>query len=68
LPDTDWGAPAVAGYPRYLGISPADFVGGLDSPPTAADVASAVIEIATHADRSKGKVFVVSGKGLEAAA
>jgi NAD(P)-dependent dehydrogenase (short-subunit alcohol dehydrogenase family) len=68
MPDTELGAHAVAGYSRYLGISAADFVGGMDSPPTAADVASAVIEIATHADRSKGKVFVVSGKGLEAAA
>ncbi len=68
MPDTELGAHAVAGYSRYLGISAADFVGGMDSPPSAADVASAVIEIATHADRSKGKVYVVSGKGLEAAA
>ena len=36
------------------------------SSPTAADVATAAMELATDADRSKGKVFVVSGKGLEA--
>ena len=68
MPDTQLGQYAVAAYSHYLGISAADFVGGMDTPPSAADVASAVIEIATHPDRSKGKVFVVSGKGLEAAA
>lgn len=68
MPDTELGRYAVAGYSRYLGISAADFVDGMDSPPSAADVADAVIEIAIHPDRSRGKVFVVSGKGLEAAA
>ena len=68
MPDTELGQHAVAGYSHYLGISAADFVGGMDAPPSAVDVASAVIELATHPDRSKGKVFLVSGKGLEAAA
>jgi NAD(P)-dependent dehydrogenase (short-subunit alcohol dehydrogenase family) len=68
MPDTELGQHAVAGYSHYLGISPADFVGGMDAPPSAVDVAGAVIELATYPDRSKGKVFVVSGKGLEAAA
>jgi hypothetical protein len=36
------------------------------SPPTSSDVATAVIELATNPDQSKGKVFIVSGKGLEA--
>jgi len=66
MPDTELGQHAVAGYSRYLGISPADFVSSMASPPTSADVAAAVIELAANPDQSKGKVFVVSGKGLEA--
>jgi hypothetical protein len=38
----------------------------MDAAPTASDVAAGVLEIVTHPDRSKGRVFVVSGKGLEA--
>lgn len=65
MPDTDLGKHAVAGYSRYLGISADDFIRSMDSPPASSDVATAVIELATNADRSKGKVFIVSGKGLE---
>jgi NADP-dependent 3-hydroxy acid dehydrogenase YdfG len=65
-PDTELGQRAVAGYARYLGISQADFVRSMDAPPTSSEVASAVIELATNTDRSKGKTFVVSGKGVEA--
>lgn len=66
MPDTDLGKHAVAGYSRYLGISAADFIRSMASPPTSSDVATAVIELATNPDCSKGKVFIVSGKGLEA--
>jgi NAD(P)-dependent dehydrogenase (short-subunit alcohol dehydrogenase family) len=66
MPDSELGRHAVAGYSRYLGISATDFVKSMDSPPTAADVATAVIEVVMNPERSKGKVFVVSGKGLEA--
>ena len=66
MPDTDIGKHAVAGYSRYLGISEADFLESMASPPTSSDVATAVIELATNPDRSKGKAFMVSGKGLEA--
>jgi NAD(P)-dependent dehydrogenase (short-subunit alcohol dehydrogenase family) len=66
MPDTELGKHAVAGYSRYLGIPAGDFIASMDSPPTSSDVATSVIELATHPDRSKGKVFVVSGKGLEA--
>ena len=66
MPDTELGKHAVAGYSRYLGISTADFVRGMASPPTSSDVASAVIDLATNPDRSKGNVFIVSGTGLEA--
>lgn len=66
MPDTELGKYAVAGYSRYLGISAADFIQSMASPPTAADVATAVVELATNPDQSKGKAFIVSGKGLEA--
>jgi NAD(P)-dependent dehydrogenase (short-subunit alcohol dehydrogenase family) len=65
MPDSELGRHAVAGYSRYLGISPADFVRSMESPPTPADVATAVIEVVMNPEHSKGKVFVVSGKGLE---
>jgi NAD(P)-dependent dehydrogenase (short-subunit alcohol dehydrogenase family) len=67
MPDTELGRHAVEGYARYLGISADDFIKSMASPPTANDVAAAVIEVAANADQSKGKVFVVSGKGLEPA-
>ena len=66
MPDSELGRHAVAGYARYLGISPADFIQSMDAAPNASDVAAGVLEIVTHPDRSKGRVFVVSGKGLEA--
>ena len=66
MPDSELGRHAVAGYARYLGISPADFIQSMDAAPNASDVAAGVLEVVTHPDRSKGRVFVVSGKGLEA--
>jgi NAD(P)-dependent dehydrogenase (short-subunit alcohol dehydrogenase family) len=66
MPDTELGKHAVSGYSRYLGISAADFIQSMDSPPTSSDVATAVIASLTDPDRFKGKVFIVSGKGLEA--
>jgi NAD(P)-dependent dehydrogenase (short-subunit alcohol dehydrogenase family) len=66
MPDTELGKHAVAGYSRYLGMSEADFIQGMTSPPTSSDVAAAVIELATNPDPSKGNVFIVSGNGLEA--
>jgi NAD(P)-dependent dehydrogenase (short-subunit alcohol dehydrogenase family) len=64
--DTDLGRHAVSGYSRYLGISAADFIKGMASPPASSDVATAAMELAMNPDQSKGKVFVVSAKGLEA--
>jgi NAD(P)-dependent dehydrogenase (short-subunit alcohol dehydrogenase family) len=65
MPDTALGKHAVAGYSRYLGISAADFVQSMASPPSASDVAAAVMTLAANAEDVKGKAFVVSGKGLE---
>jgi NAD(P)-dependent dehydrogenase (short-subunit alcohol dehydrogenase family) len=66
MPDTDLGKHAIAGYARYLGTTEADFVQGMASPPSANDVASAIVELATNPEPAKGKAFVVWGKGLEA--
>ena len=66
MPDTELGKHAVSGYARYLGISAADFIRSMAASPTSTDVATAVIELAADADRTKGKTFIVSGKGLEA--
>ena len=67
MPETELGQHAVAGYARYLGISPSDFVQSMAAAPTSNDVASAAIELAMKADEYKGKAFIVSGKGLEVA-
>ena len=66
MPDTALGQHAIEGYSRYLAISAADFTRSMESPPTASDVATAVIELAADPEPSKGKVFVVSGRGLTA--
>jgi NAD(P)-dependent dehydrogenase (short-subunit alcohol dehydrogenase family) len=68
IPETALGKYAVAAYSRYLGMPEADFIDSMDSPPTASDVADAVIQLATNPDESTGKTFVVSGNGLQAAA
>jgi len=66
MPDTELGKHAVAGYARYLGISEADFIQSMASPPTSSDVAAAVIDVVMNPERAKGNVFIVSGNGLEA--
>ena len=66
MPETDLGKHAVAGYSRYLGISPAEFIQSMTSSPAPSDVAAGVFELLVNPDQSKGKAFIVSGKGLEA--
>jgi NAD(P)-dependent dehydrogenase (short-subunit alcohol dehydrogenase family) len=66
MPESELGKHAVAGYARYLGISAGDFVESLESPPTPADVANATIQALLSPEHARGKVFVVSGRGLEA--
>lgn len=66
MPDTDFGKHAVAGYSRYLGISATDLLRSMVSPPCASDVARAVVDLGGNPGASKGKVFIVSGAGLEA--
>jgi NAD(P)-dependent dehydrogenase (short-subunit alcohol dehydrogenase family) len=64
--NTELGQYAVSSYSRYLGVSAADFIKGMASPPASSDIATAAMALATTPDESKGKVFVVSAKGLEA--
>jgi NAD(P)-dependent dehydrogenase (short-subunit alcohol dehydrogenase family) len=66
MPDTELGQHAVAGYSRYLGLCAADFIQSMESPPTASDVAAAVLRLACYPEQSEGRVFIVSGNGLEA--
>ena len=66
MPDTELGERAVAAYSRYLGISRSDFIKSMDEPPAPSDIAAAVMRIAADPAPSKGKVYVVSGKGLVA--
>jgi NAD(P)-dependent dehydrogenase (short-subunit alcohol dehydrogenase family) len=66
MPDTELGRHAIAGYSRYLGISTTEFVQGMTEPPSASDVASAVIDLVANPAPFKENVFVVSCKGLEA--
>jgi NAD(P)-dependent dehydrogenase (short-subunit alcohol dehydrogenase family) len=66
MPDTELGKHAVAGYARYLGVTPSDFIQSMAAPPAASDVANGVIELVTKKDAPKAGVFIVSGKGLEA--
>jgi NAD(P)-dependent dehydrogenase (short-subunit alcohol dehydrogenase family) len=67
MPDTEGGQAAAAGYAKYLGITPAEFIRRIDSPQTAQDVANAVVQFAAQPKAREGNVFVVSGKGIEAA-
>jgi NAD(P)-dependent dehydrogenase (short-subunit alcohol dehydrogenase family) len=66
MPDTELGKHAVSGYSHYLGISAEDFIQSMDSPPTSSDVATAVIASLANPEQFKGKVFIISGQGLEA--
>jgi NAD(P)-dependent dehydrogenase (short-subunit alcohol dehydrogenase family) len=65
-PDSEIGRHAVEGYARYLGISEADFIKGMKAPPASADVGAGVMEVIGKPEESRGKVFMVSGGGLEA--
>jgi NAD(P)-dependent dehydrogenase (short-subunit alcohol dehydrogenase family) len=67
MPGSELGNHAVAGYARYLRISAADFVRSMDAPPTSSDVAAGVLAVAHDPDDYKGKAFIVSGRGLQAA-
>jgi NAD(P)-dependent dehydrogenase (short-subunit alcohol dehydrogenase family) len=66
MPQTDLGRAAVAGYSRYLGMTPGEFIEGMDSPQTPEDVASAIVALAKGEGPHTGGSFIVSTKGVEA--
>lgn len=65
MPDTDLGRHAIAGYAHYLGMSEAEFAKGMVSPPSARDAAQAVINLLTKPAPGEGRVFIVTGTGLQ---
>lgn len=67
VPDTAFGRYLVGSYSSYLGMSEADFIASMASPPSATDVAAAAIRMAKNPNNSRYKVFTVSNKGLEPA-
>jgi NAD(P)-dependent dehydrogenase (short-subunit alcohol dehydrogenase family) len=67
MPGTELGGHVIAGYSSYLGMSARDLVQAMESPPCPSDVARAVVEVATNPGCASGKVFIVSGNGLEVA-
>lgn len=65
MPQTDLGRAAVEGYSRYLGMTPNEFIKGMESPQTPEDVASAVVRFAKGEGPHTGGSFVVSTNGIE---
>jgi len=64
MPETDLGKVAVEGYARYLGMRPAEFIECMADRQSAADVAAAVVRIATERAASSDTVFTVSAQGI----
>lgn len=64
MPETDLGRAAVAGYARYLGIQPAEFIDGMRERQSVRQVADAVVRIATDDGEAQDAVIAVSGAGL----
>jgi NAD(P)-dependent dehydrogenase (short-subunit alcohol dehydrogenase family) len=65
VPDTQIGKQAIAGYARYTGIPAIDLLQAMESPPSAGDVAAAVIEIVMNLNGGKENQFLVSGQRFE---
>ncbi|RWM21249.1 MAG: SDR family oxidoreductase [Mesorhizobium sp.] len=66
MPGTGVGDRGIDGISAYMGISPADVLASMTDMQTPADVARAVVALATG--QAQGCSFVVSGSGLAAAA
>lgn len=64
MPETDLGKVAVEGYARYLGMKPTDFMECMTDRQSAADVAAAVVRIATERAAGNDTVFTVSAAGI----
>jgi NADP-dependent 3-hydroxy acid dehydrogenase YdfG len=64
MPETDLGKVAVEGYAQYLGMKSTDFLAGMTDRQSAADVAAAVLRIATEPAAGNDTVFAVSAQGI----
>ncbi len=64
MPETDLGKVAVEGYAQYLGMKPADFIECMTDRQSAADVAAAVVRIATEQAAGSDTVFTISAAGV----
>jgi NAD(P)-dependent dehydrogenase (short-subunit alcohol dehydrogenase family) len=64
MPETGLGKVAIEGYARYLGMKTADFVECMTGRQSAADVAAAVVRIATERAAGNDTVFTVSAEGI----
>ena len=64
MPETDLGKVAVEGYARYLGMKAVEFIECMTGRQSAADVAAAVVRIATEQVASGDTVFTVSAEGM----
>jgi len=64
MPETDLGKVAVEGYARYLGMKPVEFIECMIGRQSAADVAAAVVRIATERPAGNDTVFTVSAEGM----
>jgi NAD(P)-dependent dehydrogenase (short-subunit alcohol dehydrogenase family) len=67
IPDSDFGRLTVNAYSSYLAMSANEFVRGMAAPPTSSDVAKAVVELSGNPCQSTGNMYIVTGKGFEAA-
>lgn len=66
MPGTGVGDRGIDGISAYMGIRPKDFLASMTNMQTPADVARAVVALATG--KPQGSSFTVSGSGLAAAA
>jgi NAD(P)-dependent dehydrogenase (short-subunit alcohol dehydrogenase family) len=65
MPETGVGQTAVAGYARYLGMSPDQFLASLTDRQTPDDVADQLIRLCTGERSLPGSVALVTGSGLQ---
>jgi NAD(P)-dependent dehydrogenase (short-subunit alcohol dehydrogenase family) len=67
MPETELGQAAVNGYAQYLGVAAEKFIENMGPRQSPADVAEAVLEIATKSPAEPGSIFTISADGIAAA-
>jgi len=64
MPETELGKVAIEGYARYLGMKPTEFMECMTGRQSVADVAAAVVRIATERAVGNDTMFAVSAAGI----